>query len=184
MAYADFDCAKCGTSIRVGGQGYNRNKADSYARYCAGRGDVCESCRKADFAARNAAAVAASEQAGLPALTGSDKQVAWAASIRLQALPAIDKAATDFAARIDELLGDAGRSAAAMQEMRDAIALLAAELRQQTSANWWIDKKPTHPQLVEQLIRDELNRRIPTLAPTAHAEAVAARAARAAAKGV
>ena len=91
MAKATFPCAKCGERITVGGQGYNRQRADSLAAYKQKRGDICSDCQSLEWQEENEKAVAASAALGLAELTGTPKQVAWACKIRLVLLPMIEK---------------------------------------------------------------------------------------------
>lgn len=180
MAKASFSCAQCGASIDVGGAGYNRARADSYAAYCEKRGDICRSCAQAKFAADNQAAVAASQTAGLPALTGSEKQVAWANTIRLQALPHVAGGHDLMVHEMSDMCAVQCLDASVAAELHDAVALLASELRQQLDAKFWIDRmRAASPQVIQSWMRDELNRRLRTIAPSAYAAAMARRAERA-----
>ena len=52
--------------------------------------------------------------------------------------------------------------------IRDAVALIASEMRSSTDARWWIDYRTVH---LPDLILRELSARAASLAPTAHAEA-------------
>lgn len=78
--------------------------------------------------------------AGLPALVGSDKQVAWAESIRAKLVPQIDAAEADFQARVDEA-NAAGRGSAKLGDVWAAIQADVAALRSEPAARWWIDNK-------------------------------------------
>ncbi|HRJ59942.1 MAG TPA: hypothetical protein PKZ99_02055 [Azospirillaceae bacterium] len=133
----------------------------------------CEACR----AAANAAEVAAAN-AGLPALVGSPKQIAWAEKLRAKALegaqaeqesPRLDGLnkllkipAVKFSERI-------GCSVEAVEKiMRDAKEIADGamnKLRNETSSRWWIDKAEgiNHWYLdqiraAEKTLRDELDR--------------------------
>lgn len=172
MAKATFACAGCGTPVTVGGSSYNRRRADSYAAYCAKRGDLCETCRRAAFEAENAQASAVTAEVGLAPLSGSEKQVAWGNKIRLEMLPRIDAGA---ATAIDWISRSNHHrfTAAAMEEIRDAVALIASELRGTTEARWWIDYRTAQ---VADLVLKEFVRRASTLAPTAYSESRAGEA--------
>ncbi len=80
MAKADFKCADCGASVRV--SGHNRSDADRKAAWHEAEGHVCDDCAAKRRAAENAVAAAANLAEGLPALTGSEKQIACAAKTR------------------------------------------------------------------------------------------------------
>jgi hypothetical protein len=70
-----------------------------------------------------AAAAEASEAAGLPALAGSDKQVAWAQKIRAQ-----------FLAKVDGM-------APAPAALADQAQAVIAQLRARGDAKFWIDNR-------------------------------------------
>lgn len=103
----------------------------------------CSACYKAEKAAKEAAqaeanaAVVAESGAELPALKGSDKQVAWATKIRLAQLAKVAKAveARLVALRANPALGD--KLAEAEAEARQVVQALG----HQTSASWWIDRR-------------------------------------------
>ncbi|MDR3148879.1 MAG: hypothetical protein LBT88_02515 [Oscillospiraceae bacterium] len=77
------------------------------------------------------AAIAAQEKAkdaGLPALTGSNKQISWATSIR-----------AEYVSKFDALRArsvEAGEDCAQADELH-------AKVIAQTSASWWIDRRGT-----------------------------------------
>lgn len=80
----------CGHTVAV--QLYGPNK-DRERKLAAMRDTICDACYKAqkdaEHAAANAAAAAANAAEGLPALVGSEKQIAWAESLRADRLAAI-----------------------------------------------------------------------------------------------
>lgn len=82
----------------------------------------CMDCKRAAEAAK---AQATAEAAGLPALTGSDKQIAWAETIRAKALAAID-----------EITAKCGESA----KVPEALAIVDW-VRGQSESRWWIDHR-------------------------------------------
>ena len=94
---------------------------------------VCAACYAAQKdQARQQAAQAAAEQAqaaGLPALQGTEKQVAWAEQIRAQAIQAVDALLAQQ--------GEAQREDPRWARLEAAVAAL----RQQAAAAWWIDNR-------------------------------------------
>jgi hypothetical protein len=165
MAKATYPCPKCGTTITIGGKSYNRQRADRYAAYLQERGDICDQCQRDEWQRENEKAVASSTAAGLPTLSGSEKQIAWASKIRLQMLPEIEKAVAkiDAIRPYEDPLTDA-----AYAEIADAIALIASEMRSETDARWWIDNRNA---AARYLIEQQWAKRAQYLAPTAWAEA-------------
>jgi hypothetical protein len=97
---------------------------------------LCTDCWRAEQDRQkqeaSAAAAEANQSAGLPALSGSPKQIAWAESIRrpvcacLQSLDLTSKG--DLPAEVN-------------LEIADAQVLLVDEIVQQASAKWWIDNR-------------------------------------------
>lgn len=137
------DCPECGATIEFRVHGRNRRDAESYTDWLMGQGRVCDACHAKQRGAENAAAAEANTAAGLPTLTGSEKQVAWAETIRARLIPAVEAEITTAAAE-DESCEP------------DKLALIVAEtrrrLRGQTSAHWWIDRRDLRARdLLEQI---------------------------------
>lgn len=98
------------------------------------RGRVCDNCRRAAHAASNAAAAEANS--GLPALTGSDRQIAWAESIRHSIAQALE-----VALNVARTHPQAAERAAEVRRWERAGAAVMAH----TSAGWWIDHRSYSP---------------------------------------
>jgi len=102
---------------------------------------VCPECYKAQKDAERAAATQkAAEEAkssGLPELIGSEKQVAWAESIRNEALNHNNKINDD-----PQIIADQPEEK--QEEARRALEILITarkRLEVETSAKWWIDNR-------------------------------------------
>lgn len=100
---------------------------------------LCPDCYKAKIetkhAAESAKAAEEAKQAGLPALQGSEKQIAWAESIRAKQMPALLKLAAD--------LDNAPESA-----NQDAVRIgkeIVSRAINCTSAKDWIDARDRVP---------------------------------------
>jgi hypothetical protein len=108
----------------------------------------CYRAKKASEAARqreatNRAAAAANEAEGLPALAGSEKQIAWAETIRAEWIANVRRMMADHEkkfARRDEMEAK-GVPADVLDEIDMVTRQIAAELTGQTSAAWWIDHR-------------------------------------------
>ena len=165
MAKSSFPCAECGAQVQLVER--NRAQADRSAAWHASQGHVCDDCKAKHLAAENAAAAAANAAAGLPELTGSPKQAAWAETIRRETLA--------FAEKLDPILSliqDADQARSRAAELRPQILVLLeafgnlkplaqdvadsmlrevgpharfvtfqALLRNKTRASWWIDHR-------------------------------------------
>lgn len=109
---------------------------------------VCPECRRAEQAQANEAAQAANAEAGLPALEGTPKQIAWAESIRAGYAEQIDqiKARLEAAGGLDTLRTQSPAEKVAAFERQ---LLCMDALLQKASASWWIDNRgKTLPQLI------------------------------------
>lgn len=146
---AQYEIAySCGHNLTKQLYGPNKER-QSYLTWAKDRG-LCPACKAAkaaaDHAAENAAAAETNAAVGLPALVGSPKQIAWAETIRAEALakpvptpPPEAKIAEQAAAKgitVDEMRRRIDLVAAAVNEAR-------AELEGQASAKWWIDHRDT-----------------------------------------
>ncbi len=85
-ATAYCKCEKCGAEFEIEVYKPNRRTADSYAEWVSKTHTLCYDCEKAITEAKrkeeNEAAAKKAEEAGLPKLIGSEKQIAWATTIR------------------------------------------------------------------------------------------------------
>lgn len=137
MAKAEIKCTcpECGATHMWSVICHNRREADNWEQYHANDTDrLCPACyakakAKERAEAREVENKAAAETAGalgLPALSGTEKQVAWATSIRQKAL--------------DEALAPHGGSLANLNDKGRAV-LAAAMAKLPTEARWWIDHR-------------------------------------------
>lgn len=115
---------------------YNRRDADSWESWAEYGGiDECPDCREARIQCErdeaNAAAKAAAEKAGLPELSGSEKQIAWATTIRQKALDKINEAWSGVTPQSREELE-------AKERFDRFIAWLTTT---KVTARWWIDNR-------------------------------------------
>lgn len=89
MAKAYFKCAQCGESVPVFGN--NRKDADRKANWHESNGHLCGDCEEQHRKAENEKAAADNTARGLPALSGSEKQVLWAETIRQSKIELAEK---------------------------------------------------------------------------------------------
>lgn len=113
------------------------SERDSKAAWLAGK--PCQECQRK---AQQAQAAESAQAQGLSALTGSDKQVAWATTIRAEQLAGVAALRKEFQA--------AGRkqnvTEAVMAEQMGQFDALVAKLTAQTAAAWWIDRRSNSAQ--------------------------------------
>lgn len=175
MARAYYQCAKCAADVEV--RAASRKEADCHAQWRTKQGAVCSPCfalqRAAEVEAENLAAAERAAASSLPALTGSEKQVPWAITLR-------DKMLAQFE-RAEALAREAAQDAASTPDLLDAAqrVLVAGEiLRAKTSAHWWIDQRATESRTLVSFtlkseIDTELQRRVVAAQTPAEAEAEA-----------
>ena len=133
-ARAKMVCAECGAEYWAEKTCYNRTEANNWEAWIQGQEGCCPACyakrmaakREAERAAATARAAEQSAAHNLPALTGSEKQVAWAMTIRVHAL---DMALAGLDGSLDNL-NETGRQ-----------VLAAAMAHMPTEAKWWIDHR-------------------------------------------
>lgn len=81
-AIAKCTCERCGNAFEMIAFKRNRKEADNYEEWASKNCTVCPDCYKAEMAAERAK----KDAQYAPITEGSEKQIAWAVKIRLQAL--------------------------------------------------------------------------------------------------
>jgi hypothetical protein len=132
-----YSCRHDGTEQLFGKMEDRERKLDWYARV-----GVCPSCYKAKMSqAVEAASV------GLPALQGSEKQVAWAAKLRIEMLDRVVGATRDKVRAIFARI-EAGEAAKATPEQLEAaiqenekVLVACDQIERIVNASWWIEHR-------------------------------------------
>ncbi len=131
-ATAYCKCEKCGKDFEIEVYKPNRRTADSYAEWVSKTRTICYDCEQEITEARrkeeNEAAAKKAEEAGLPQLVGSEKQIAWATTIR-QSL-------------VDEVMGSEHVSyeVSAVRKAKETfMELISGD--EFLTAKWWIDHR-------------------------------------------
>ncbi len=135
----------CGhqVTVQLFGPYKDREKRIAYLETCE-----CDECRKAKA---NAAAEAAKEERGLPDLAGSEKQVAWANSIREGAFKALD-CLKPFIVN---------------EQVREMVESWRTRMTSENSAKWWIDNRFDMPKPLASMNDGETDRYAARLIVTA-----------------
>ncbi|EHP89591.1 hypothetical protein [Methylorubrum extorquens] len=154
MARTRVDCATEGCEGHCHVEARSRRDADYRAKKLAERGWTCRDCDNREAAAR-------AEAAGLPTLEGSEKQVAWAITLREPIMSHIDAmvpGAVDMLRSGPERLHCLSTTvqqwthelATLMHRTSEAAVREAIEaIRSETDARFWIDgRNETLPKLV------------------------------------
>ncbi|MFD7861507.1 hypothetical protein [Streptomyces sp. NPDC059783] len=119
-----------------------RSERDRRAEWLAGI--PCDSClreeedrERAEASARNAEA---NRAAGLPELSGSPKQVAWAETLRANVLAALDEERDRYSKALQRA-ADRGRDATRVEKRLARVATARGAVASITSARWFIDNR-------------------------------------------
>jgi hypothetical protein len=121
-ATAKVKCEVCGCSYAIEKICHSRKEAESWEEYMQDRTGLCSDCLAEQRRKEREKAEAEASEKGLPKLTGSEKQIAWATTIRADILKQIEKYVT--------------RSCA--EEKANAIM---NQIIKNTSASYWIDHR-------------------------------------------
>ena len=124
MAKYTVQCGKCQQEYVVSLLGSHKERERKLAVWAG----LCESCAAEKKAAATAQAAETAKKAGLPELTGSPKQVAWAETLRAARIKELGKE------DINDLAEDIEKSPA---EVEQAIA----KIRRTAAAAWWIENR-------------------------------------------
>ena len=126
----------CGhqVTVQLYGSYKDRERRIAYLETCE-----CDECRKAKA---NAAAAAAKAERGLADLTGSEKQIAWANTIRENAYKCIDML-EQFATN---------------DQAKQMMSTWRGKMDEETTAKWWIDNRydlpsDSHTQAAREAVR-------------------------------
>lgn len=140
MAIVDLVCKECGNHFQHRKECYKRSDADSYEEWAKQNITLCPECLRAAARQKQEDQAAKLEQENeLPALEGSEKQVAWAVSIRAKAFAAslcADYSREEISAAMEELKTDTDATAKERHEIETAWRILT-----ETSAKWFIDNR-------------------------------------------
>lgn len=124
-----------GGQIDIKDRNLNSTRRQERADWIA-RTKKCPDCIAAERAAENQADAEAASDAGFPALTGSEKQIAWAETIRRDFMGAAETALTNALAD-----AEGGKIPVDVGRLRHAIPLARERMLANTRAGWWIDER-------------------------------------------
>lgn len=144
-AYANCTCETCGAKFEKVMYGNNRRDADSKAEWAERTFTECPECEekrvRAEREAENAAAAIEAQESGLPALTGSEKQTAWATTIRQKIYGKLTSALEEKERKVAENEA-AGKKVSRAKESCHRVRLFVDWLiSEHAAAHWWIDNR-------------------------------------------
>lgn len=140
QATATCTCKYCGGTFYRIKDFPSRKSADDWEAWAASNITICNTCagkhRRKEREQENAATAQESEAMGLPQLTGSAKQIAWATTIRMNFVHQIRIQMETVEKRLNE--PDASDQAKKMlQTMESDVTILLSH----TDAAWWIENR-------------------------------------------
>lgn len=122
-AEAKCTCKKCGNTFYVRVDGHSRREADSKAEWASGWYDECPDCRAARKEKEREDYYEAASKRDYPDLTGSEKQIKWAITLRAKRMDQLEKIKNNVAKK--ELFAD----------------FMAWIAKEHTNSAWWIDHR-------------------------------------------
>lgn len=131
VAKAECTCKTCGHTFEVRTYKANRREADSFEAWAAENIIECNDCAKArkeaQHAEENAKAAQIANENEYPELQGTEKQIAWANTIREKAM-----------ATIEEYYNNSKRDGEMYQYQKQAVISVTLS---RVNASWWIDHR-------------------------------------------
>lgn len=98
---------------------------------------TCDECKKKRYDEENASAAEENKEAGLPALEGTERQVAWAETIRKQIITAINTEIEEKESPFKLDLSDT--------KSQQVFNATIKRIFNETQASWWIDNRDERP---------------------------------------
>lgn len=153
-ATAKCTCKTCGGTFYRFKTCFNRTDADQWEEWAAENITECNECyRNRQLAKRekeNIEAAKKAEEMGLPKLTGTAKQVAWAETIRMKYMDKINARRAKVSEKAANL-ETAERAQLQLQNMDKGVAILLSH----TDARWWIDNQDWSLKYIMRIAKSE-----------------------------
>lgn len=141
-ATANCACETCGKTFERVMYGNNRRDADSKTEWAERTFTECPDCAekrvREEREAKNAAAAKSATEAGLPQLSGTEKQIAWANTLREKTL-----------ARIREICKPDGNP----EYQANFERFLSWLIETHDKASWWIDNRNMGVREIDALVK-------------------------------
>ena len=136
-AIATCTCKRCGKKFDKSTIKRNCREANSWVEWAEKNITVCDECLYAERKTEAADISRRAASAGLPELTGSEKQITWAQQIRYDFAEVVARFWQDVE---DGKCGDT-TSEQAMASIKRTKNVLNYIFTSKTSASWWIDNR-------------------------------------------
>lgn len=136
-ATAICTCKKCGATFEKTTFKRNRREADSWEEWAVNTFDTCPECEHEENAKRAAAIAEEAKANGLPALTGTPKQVVWAEQLRSTKMEEFQKI-SEYAK--EEIAEDLKANDFGVDKVEYA-DIAFQNISHKDMASWWIDNR-------------------------------------------
>lgn len=172
-AVATCTCSVCGKTFHPTAVKYNRKDADEWEAWAADHYTMCSECelaqREADRKAANAEAAEVAEANGWCELKGTDKQVAWAQTLRATLMSTFDdivkKAESDYE-KFCRTRPDASEELKQKNKsVIDALPVVRRYILSQGTASWFIDNRRDAKGFISELVMKVLKHEIAVSEP-------------------
>lgn len=135
-AIATCKCKICGTTFEKAAVKRNTREAEEWKVWAARTFDICPACEDKQQAEKAARLAEEAKVSGMPELTGSPKQIAWAEQIR-----------ASKAKEIGEYLEQA-KVACDAETLKRIERVLGYILQNKGKASWWIENRKDSPAIL------------------------------------
>ena len=135
------ECKVCGKKFEVEHKCYNRQEANRWEQWAVNQYDICPDCLAEQRKKEEAARKEARRAKGIPALTGTVKQIAWAEEIRDKFEDSIEKEIEQRERRIKKLKDIGENTDKATETLEKIKATNDYILTNYTESKWWIEHR-------------------------------------------
>ena len=143
-------CCECGKSFTASKILASRDQANNWEEWAKSNIIQCDDCREKEReeekAAANAKAAESAKEFELPELTGTEKQIAWANTIRVKVFEQYSKVTESFTKFTPE------KQDQCAEEFKKVNAVANYLFNSKTSASFWIDRRDNLS--IRTLVRD------------------------------
>lgn len=138
-ATAICECKVCGKKFKVTHESCSRQEANRWEQWAINQYDICPDCLAEQRKEEEAARKEARRAKGIPSLTGTVKQIAWAEEIRNKFEDKIEEEIEQREKRIKKLqdIGEnTNKAAATLEKIKATNDYILANY---TDSKWWIE---------------------------------------------
>lgn len=135
-AVATCKCRFCGNTFEKVSVKRNTREAEEWKVWAARTFDICPACEDKQQEEKVARLAEEAKASGLPELTGSPKQIAWAEQIRAAQMKKIDAYLEQAKVACD---------AETLTRIENVLSYI---LQQKANAGWWIDNRKDSPAIL------------------------------------